>query len=150
MQQQDQIKLFYNLYNHNQETVYFGSYDMSFNPYITDEGKLKYENKVDGIFQTRHVKSPLKIEFLADHLVVNKYILNYSILQLLFILIWGLLMSVNNNSILDSKNKLKNVIPGELCPDILSYPPETRVYFTQISESDLVEFHNYSMDERLY
>ena len=72
MEQQDQIKLFYNLFNHNQETVYFGSYDMSFNPYITDEGKLKYENKVDGIFQTRHIKSPLKIEFLADHLVVNK------------------------------------------------------------------------------
>ena len=69
---ENQLEIFYRLFNHNQETVYFGSYDMGFNPYITDEGKLKYENKVDGIFQTRHIKSPLKIEFLADHLVVNK------------------------------------------------------------------------------
>ena len=57
---------------------------------------------------------------------------------------------LENDSTLDLEKKLKNVIPGEPCLDLLAYPPETRIYFTQISELDLDEFHNYSIDERLY
>ena len=68
---ENQLEIFYRLFNHNQETFYIGSYDMSFKPFITEEGKLKYQSKVDGVNQTRHMKWPFKMKEVVGHLVGN-------------------------------------------------------------------------------
>ena len=69
--EKDQSEIYYRLFNHNQETVYYGSYDMGFKPSLTDKGKLKYESRVDGVNQTRHLKRPFKIDDIASHLIAN-------------------------------------------------------------------------------
>ena len=69
--EKDQLEIYYRLFNHNQETVYYGSYDMGFKPSLTDKGKLKYESKVDGVNQTRHLKRPFKLDDITSHLIAN-------------------------------------------------------------------------------
>ena len=67
------IERYFNLFYNKQETKYFGSYDMDFEPYITPEGKLKFPNRnKDKIFQTRHLKYPFEVKNVMDHLIVNK------------------------------------------------------------------------------
>ncbi len=65
------IEEYFNLFYHNQESVYWGSYDTKFEPFETPEGKLKYKYKVDKITQTRSVKSSFKIENALTHLLYN-------------------------------------------------------------------------------
>ena len=65
------IEEYFNLFNYNQESVYWGSYDTQFEPFETPEGKLKYKYKVDKITQTRSVKSSFKIENVLTHLIYN-------------------------------------------------------------------------------
>ncbi len=66
------IEEYFKLFNHNQESVYWGSYDTHFEPFETPEGKLKYKNKVGNTYQTRHLKFPFKIENIANHLSFNQ------------------------------------------------------------------------------
>ena len=68
------IDRFFNLFYHNQESYYVGSYDDSFEPYLTPEGKLKYKSRVDGINQTRHLKFKFDKKQILHHLIVNQNI----------------------------------------------------------------------------
>jgi len=57
---------------------------------------------------------------------------------------------INKDNPLDRANMLESIIPGEICSNTFLQPPKTSIYLTQISKSDLEEFHNYSIDEKLY
>ena len=46
--------------------------------------------------------------------------------------------------------RLKNKLPGEKCNDSKLEPPETSIYFSNITKDSLLEFHQYSLNEKLY
>ena len=51
---------------------------------------------------------------------------------------------------LDFVHKLHNILPGEEVSHLSTPVPETSIYFANISEKSLVDFHNYSLNPRLY
>lgn len=46
--------------------------------------------------------------------------------------------------------RLQNKLPGEKCNDSKLEPPQTDIYFKNISEDSLPEFHQYSLNKKLY
>ena len=46
--------------------------------------------------------------------------------------------------------RLKNILPGEKCSESKLDPPETNIYFSNIKEESLIDFHKYSLNEKLY
>lgn len=60
------------------------------------------------------------------------------------------MLKKSNLTSLERTDRLKRIIPGEQCSTSVFEPPETSIYFTQISEKDIEEFHKYSTDARLY
>tara|TARA_B100000963_G_scaffold244320_1_gene213959 strand:+ start:1018 stop:1866 length:849 start_codon:yes stop_codon:yes gene_type:complete len=46
--------------------------------------------------------------------------------------------------------RLQNKLPGEKCNDSKLNPPQTDIYFKNINEDSLLEFHQYSLNTKLY
>ncbi len=47
-------------------------------------------------------------------------------------------------------SRLQNILPGQKCSSSKLEPPETSIYFSNISKDALPEFHQYSLNPRLY
>tara|TARA_B100000575_G_scaffold293834_1_gene306636 strand:+ start:898 stop:1749 length:852 start_codon:yes stop_codon:yes gene_type:complete len=46
--------------------------------------------------------------------------------------------------------RLQNKLPGEKCSDSKLNPPQTNIYFKNISKDSLIDFHQYSLNKKLY
>ena len=46
--------------------------------------------------------------------------------------------------------RLNNKLPGEKCSESKFDPPQTSIYFSNIKEDSLIDFHKYSLNKKLY
>ena len=64
---------YFKLFYHNQDSYYVGGYSADFEPFETEEGKLKFPNKTsDGRLTTWHRKSAFDEDEVIFHLVANR------------------------------------------------------------------------------
>jgi hypothetical protein len=69
--QKNFIEEYFKLFYHNQDNIYFGTYDTTFEPFETPEGKLKYKSKIGRNPQTRPINKEFSFENVVTHLLYN-------------------------------------------------------------------------------